>query len=450
MDQLLFWIAVPLLTAIVALWCLTRLWRVIKIGTAYKAKILCSAIFVSGREIDPSRADEVSADSYWPLRLFRARIDHASRSVTTSFLGLRQCTATCRPGLGATLGRGASLQSIEAVKAPRTPVDPWPRESPSPQLQRVVESAFAEHNPKRLRRTRAVIVVGGGRIVAEHYAPGITEQTPLPGWSITKSVLGALVGILVGQGRLPLTGRELLPEWRAPDPRAAIQLEDLLRMRSGLQFSEIYSDLSSDVVRMLFDCRDAAAYAASRPLISPPGSTWSYSSGTSNILSRIVRNVVGDSEYLRWPRRTLFDPVGMTSAVMETDASGTFVCSSFMLATASDWARFGQLYLQDGMSNGLRILPEGWVAFCKSPTLQSPDGRYGAHWWLKLPPELGGETPAAARVPADAFFALGHEGQTLTVIPSAQLVVVRLGLSIYVDAWNHAAFLAQIRNALDF
>jgi CubicO group peptidase (beta-lactamase class C family) len=313
----------------------------------------------------------------------------------------------------------------------------------------VVESAFAEHHPKRLRRTRAVIVVRGGRIVAEHYAPGITEQTPLPGWSITKSVLGALVGILVGQGRLPLTGHELLPEWRAPDPRAAIQLEDLLRMRSGLQFSEIYSDLSSDVVRMLFDCRDAAAYAASRPLISPPGSTWSYSSGTSNILSRIVRNVVGDSEYLRWPRRTLFDPVGMTSAVMETDASGTFVCSSFMLATASDWARFGQLYLQDGMSNGLRILPEGWVAFCKRPTLQSPDGRYGAHWWLKLPPELGGETPAAARVPADAFFALGHEGQTLTVIPSAQLVVVRLGLSIYVDAWNHAAFLAEIRNALD-
>src|SRR5262249_20481737 len=185
-------------------------------------------------------------------------------------------------------------------------------------------------------------------------------------------------------------------------------------------------------------------------LISPPGSTWSYSSGTSNILSRIVRNVVGDSEYQRWPRRTLFDPVGMTSAVMETDASGTFVCSSFMLATASDWARFGQLYLQDGMSNGLRILPQGWVAFCKSPTLQSPDGRYGAHWWLKLPPELGGETPAAAWVPADAFFALGHEGQTLTVIPSAQLVVVRLGLSIYVDAWNHAAFLAQIRNALDF
>jgi CubicO group peptidase (beta-lactamase class C family) len=311
-----------------------------------------------------------------------------------------------------------------------------------------VDSAFAEPNRRRLRRTRAVVVVQDGRIVAERYAQGFTENTPFAGWSMTKSVLGALIGVLVGEGRLSLQEKALLPQWKAPDPRADITLEDLLRMRSGLTFSEEYSDLSSDVIEMLFNRSDCAAYAASQPLGSPPGTVWTYSSGTTNILSAIARRVVGEADYIHWPRRVLFDPIGMSSAIMEPDASGTFVGSSFMLAMARDWARFGQLFLQDGVWEGRRIVPDGWVRFSTTPTAQSPDGLYGAHWWLKLQPELGGETPAAARIPADAFFAVGHEGQTLTVIPSLRLVVVRLGLSIYVDAWNHAAFIADLQDAL--
>jgi CubicO group peptidase (beta-lactamase class C family) len=133
---------------------------------------------------------------------------------------------------------------------------------------------------------------------------------------------------------------------------------------------------------------------------------------------------------------------------MEVDAAGNFVSSSFMLATARDWARFGQLFLQDGIWAGRQILPVGWARFCVTPTLQSPAGKYGAHWWLKLQPDIGGATPAAARIPPDAFFAVGHEGQTLTVIPSRGLVVVRLGLSIYIDAWNHAQFIAEIVDAV--
>jgi CubicO group peptidase (beta-lactamase class C family) len=219
-------------------------------------------------------------------------------------------------------------------------------------------------------------------------------------------------------------------------------------MRSGLRFSEVYSDLSSDVIEMLFNRSDTAAYAADQPLSFQPGTTWSYSSGTTNILSALARGAVGDAAYVGWPRRVLFDPLGMNSAIMEPDASGTFVGSSFMLATARDWARFGQLYLQDGLWDGRPILPEGWVRFSTSPTPQSPEGIYGAHWWLKLQPELGGGTAAAARIAPDAFFAIGHEGQTLTVIPSLRLVVVRLGLSIYIDAWNHAAFLADLQDAL--
>ena len=315
-------------------------------------------------------------------------------------------------------------------------------------VQRVVDAAFTEPNPKRQRRTRAIVVLRDGEIIAEQYAAGFDAHTRLAGWSMAKSVLNALVGILVGEERLSLQANALLPEWQPPDPRAAITIEDLLRMRSGLTFSEAYADFSSDVIEMLFNQPDTAGYAARQPLNSAPGTTWSYASGTSNILSAIVRRTVGDAAYLEWPKRVLFEPLGMTSAILEPDASGTFVCSSFMLATARDWAQFGQLFLQDGVWNGHRILPEGWVSFSTTPTAQSPGTNFGAHWWLKLAVEIGGGTSAAARIPSDTFFAIGHEAQILTVIPSRRLVVVRLGLSVYIDAWNQAEFLAELLDAL--
>ena len=312
-----------------------------------------------------------------------------------------------------------------------------------------MDAAFTEPAPRKPCRTRAVLVLHDGAIVAERYAQGFGPDSALPGWSVTKSVLSALVGILVEEKRLSLEDKALLPEWRFPDDqRAAISVEDLLRMRSGLAFSEIYSDPRADVTQMLYASSDMAAFAANKPLSAPPGTTWRYSSGTTNILSRIVRQTVGEREYHAFPRRALFGPLGMNSAVLESDAAGTFVGSSYMFATARDWARFGQLYLEDGDWRGRRILPAGWVRFGATPTPQSPDGCYGAHWWLKVPRELGGETEAASRIPRDAFFGLGHEGQSLTVIPSRRLVVVRLGLSIYVDAWNHARFIAAVVQAL--
>jgi CubicO group peptidase (beta-lactamase class C family) len=329
-----------------------------------------------------------------------------------------------------------------------SPASQKARTTPNLSVNRVVDGAFTEPNPKRRRRTRALLVVRDGEIIAERYAAGFSETTPLAGWSMTKSVLNALVGILVGERRLSLNDRALVPEWQPPDPRAGITLEDLLRMRSGLKFSEVYSDFSSDVIEMLFNRPDAAAYAAAQPLAVASGSLWSYASGTTNILSAIVRRVVGDADYLEWPRRVLFEPLGMTSAILEPDASGTFVASSFMLATARDWARFGQLFAQDGVWNGTRILPEGWVAFSTTPTPQSLHGNYGAHWWLAVPADMGGGTPSSRRIPADAFFAIGHEAQLLTVIPSLRLVIVRLGLSIHIEAWNHPAFLAELIEAL--
>jgi CubicO group peptidase (beta-lactamase class C family) len=291
------------------------------------------------------------------------------------------------------------------------------------------------------------VVLQDREIVAEQYAPGFDAATRFGGWSMTKSVLNALVGILIGEGRLSLRQADLWSDWQAPDPRSVITLEDLLRMRSGLKFAEVYSDFSSDVIEMLFNQPDSAAYAARQPLISAPGTTWSYAGGTTNILSAIVRRVVGD-HYLNWPRRVLFEPLGMRSAILEPDASGTFVCSSFMLATAREWLRFGELFLNDGIWQAKRLLPEGWVAFSTTPTPQSPGGNFGAHWWLKLAPEIGGGSATAARIPPDAFFAIGHEGQILTVIPSRRLVAVRLGLSISIGAWNQAEFVAGLLDAL--
>jgi len=385
------------------------------------------------------------------MRLFGVRIDRVSQSVTCSFFGLRPRTAVCRPGLGTSLvSGGAFWPPPSPVLEPPGGADPWPApvEEP-PTLKRLVDDCFPETNPKRLRRTRAVLIMQDGKILAERYAPGFSQETPLTGWSMTKAVIGALVGVLVREGRLSLTDKRLLPEWcSAGDPRAEISLEDLLRMRSGLEFAEVYSDPLSDVNQMLWNSRDAGAFAAAKPLAHPPGTHWTYSSGTTNIVSRIIRRVVGSENYLGFPRRALFEPLGMRSALIEPDASGTFVGSSHLFATARDWARFGLLYAQDGVWEGKRILPEGWVKFSSSPTPQSPEGRYGAHWWLKLMKELGGETEAAKRIPADAFFALGHEDQSVTVIPSRRLVAVRLGLSIYIDAWNHAQFVADVLDAL--
>ena len=454
--MLLLWSTVLATLAITA-WALIRLSRMAAIGSSYRSKVLASLMFGTNRALDPDRAEEVTADSYWPMRLFQTHVDPARRTVTTSLLGWKRRWAVHRPGLGATLflsdptgmphpSRAVPPRTTAEASVPVRSTQTGPlRQS---QLDDAIARAFTEPNPRRVRRTRAVLVLHDGEIVGERYASGFDASTPFAGWSMTKGVMNALVGILVGQGRLSLQDAGLMRGWRPPDPRALITVEDLLRMRSGLRFSEEYTDYSSDVIEMLFNQTDTAAYAASQPLTSKPGSVWSYSSGSTNILSAVIRRVVGDEEYLRWPRRVLFEPLGMTSAVLEPDAAGTFVCSSFMLATARDWARFGQLYLQDGVWNGQRILPEGWVTYSVTPTPPSLGGISGAHWRLKLAPEIGGGSDAASRIPKDAFFAVGHEGQTLTIIPSKRLVIVRLGLSIYIDAWNQAEFLAELLDAL--
>jgi CubicO group peptidase (beta-lactamase class C family) len=314
---------------------------------------------------------------------------------------------------------------------------PWPTEAwpegkvpAGVDLVPLLDEVFDPDGP--LATTFAVVVVQGGQVIAERYdgaldhfdaaSTPVGADTPLLSWSMAKSVLHAAVGILVGSGRLDLDAPAAVPEWSGPDdPRHAITVRQLLAMRDGLDWVEDYvDDRVSDVIQMLFGegQDDMAHFAADRPLAAEPGTRFNYSSGTSNVISGLVARLVGPGEdYARFLHTRLFAPLGMRSADPELDAAGTWVASSYLRATARDWARFGLLYLRGGTWAGARVLPEGWVDYGRTMVSVDPedDSPYGAHWWGMAGDTLG------------TFRASGYEGQSITICPPLDLVVVRLG-----------------------
>ena len=306
------------------------------------------------------------------------------------------------------------------------PTDAWPTGAPPSALKPLLDEMFDDTDT--YGATYAVVVVQGGRLLAERYGGAIRvwdapdepvdDATPLLSWSMAKSVLHAAIGVAVGDGALHIDAPAPVPAWR-DDERAAIALDHLLQMRDGLAWCEDYVDADiSDVIDMLFGTGrdDVAAYAEARPLAHEPGTHFNYSSGTSNVVSAILGRTVGDSR--AFLRERLFEPLGMRSADPRVDDAGTFVGSSYVYATARDWARFGTLYLRDGVWAGRRLLPAGWVDHARTVRSVDPeDGDlYGAHWWIDpWGTELG------------AFRASGYEGQTVTVCPALDAVVVRLG-----------------------
>jgi CubicO group peptidase (beta-lactamase class C family) len=284
-----------------------------------------------------------------------------------------------------------------------------------------------------LAESLACVVMVGDDVIAERYGPGLGPDSTLLSWSMAKSVTHALVGVLVGEDRLDVGAPAPVPEWAGvDDTRRAITVDQLLAMRAGLAFVEDYVDAGvSDCIDMLFGsgAADMGAYAATKPPVAPPGRLFNYSSGTTNIVCRIVADLVGRGPAMEsWMRQVLFDPVAMTSAAQKFDDAGIFVGSSYLYATARDFARFGALYRDDGCVGGRRILPEGWVAH--GTTLRSRDDEghgYGAHWWVWDEPQ-------------GAFCAQGYEAQRTLVVPDRGLVVVRLGKTPVeraplVDAW---------------
>ncbi len=450
--------ALGLLAAVVIL--APPLYRMAWVGAGFIAQRLCSETFIAKRPAAVLFDEDLSGPGYELLRFFGSDIDHGRKRASASLLGIGGQTSIYRDGLGCTRLAGEDETALRA-ETPHLPAPPpaekatlWPegeRIAPLPDsvdaaaLNAAIDAVFAEPNADAPRRTRALVVVHGGRIVAERYAEGFGAEVPMIGWSMTKTALNALIGLRIKDGKLATTQASLLPEWRSKDDqRAKITLDALLTMTSGLAFDESYGDTDSDVVQMLFGSGDMARYAAAKPLLSPPGSEWHYSSGTSLILARALRDsFASEDDYLAFPRRRLFDPLGMRSAVLEIDASGTFVASSFLYASPRDWARLGLLYLRDGVWNGERLLPEGWVQYSLTPATLS-DGRYGAHLWLKLPQsDALGEPP----MPEDAFYMLGHDEQIVAIVPSRDLVIVRLGLTRKGGDWDPAREIGPIVGA---
>lgn len=307
------------------------------------------------------------------------------------------------------------------------PTDEWPTGELPESIRDPVERLFekASSDPDAYGRTDAFLVVQSGKIVFERYGAECGPQKTYPSWSKAKSITHALAGIAIYKGALQLHSPAAVPEWRdAGDPRSGITLEQLLRMVSGLEFNEDYENSGvSHTIEMLWGegKPDVAHYAASRPAEHKPGSFWSYSSGTTNIVCRLIASALNldRSRFEQFMRARLFDPIGMRSALPKFDHAGTFVGSSFCFCTARDFARFGLLYLRNGIWNGTRILPEGWVDHARTPTPTVPQEEpmgYGAHWWLGL-------------AGPGSFSANGYDGQYTVLVPEKDLIFVRHGAS---------------------
>ena len=387
-----------LVIVIVALaWGIYYAWVSFPIISGFDAKQIATCIFVSGR----TKTDiDTSEMAQFPFKLAGYEVNMHDSSVTASVFGFAKRKAIYGKNIGCTLlTDGVTEQQLreQVFNIPPPPIQntdfiAWPLGDKiadtissaidKQKLNAAVDSIFTEPYPNKKQRTRAVIVLYNGQLVAEKYAPGFDRNTKMYGWSMAKSFTGALIGTLVKQGKLDVKKTAPVPEWKdVNDPRHNITLENLLQQQSGLDFLEDYSK-ASDVTNMLYKEKDMAAFTAQHPLANKPGTVFNYSSGNSNILSRIIRQTVGEKDYASYPSMALFYKLGMYNTLLEPDASGTYVGSSYINATARDYARFGLLYYNDGIWNGERILPEGWV----KQTITSPAANklknYGYQFWL--------------------------------------------------------------------
>jgi CubicO group peptidase (beta-lactamase class C family) len=413
----------------------------VRVATGLVSHTLCSETFVAGLDPDQTFAETVRTMpgirrlAPW----LRYQVDRTRREVRTTLGGRFEKRAAYHDGVGCSLVYPGSLEAA----APSIPpgagsargldddiAGPAMVEPASAPLRVALDRAFAEPPGGPPRGTKAVVVVHDGRVVAERYAPGYGLDTPMLSWSMNKSVVNALIGVLVRQGRLAVGAPAPVPAWRDPtDPRRAITVEQLMRMTSGLALDEA-NDGFDPSSRMIYTEPDMAGFAVAAALIAPPGTRYHYSSPSTLILSRIIRDAVGGraEDVIGFAERELFAPLGMRRVTLEFDATGTQVGSTYMYATARDWARFGLLYARDGVANGRRILPEGWVDYSASPTPGSRDG-YGAGFFTDRGDSEFGRLRVRGGMPPDSFFASGTQGQRIVIAPARRLVVVRLGRS---------------------
>jgi len=433
------------------------------------AKGICSAAFVAGRPWQKMLAEDVLPASPL-LRLVSVAVDENARTVTAKFAGLFARQAALLPQRGCVLDVAAASASAPVAKrASPEAGQPWPQgEAPLPvtqwgpgvdaaALQKVLDQAFVGAGDPLAANARAVAIIHKGRLLVLRAAPGFSPGTALHGWSMAKTVNGMLMHKLAADTHLSLDSAvvDAFPQAREPawvaawrtDERQRIKVSDLLYMRDGLASTEDYDPWGS-VPNMLWGQPNVAAFAAASPTQAVPGTRWRYLSATANLMAGVARaRFANDADYWAYPAKALFEPIGATSAVLETDSNGNWVGSSYLWASAGDWGRLGQLMLNDGRWGATQVLPPGWLQ--RAATASTPQGEgqgYGAHTWLIGNPVVG--ECRGHGVPADALSMSGHWGQVVAVVPSREAVVVRLGWTFKRRQFDSCAFVAAVLKAL--
>lgn len=440
-------------------------YRIPQNGAGMAAQGVCSATFVAGRDSGQDVFTEDIKPASPAFDLISTSIDQQNRTVTAKFLGLFERRASLLTNRGCVLDEDPQPGAQPHVSKPANPAL-WPQgdaavapadQGPGvagKQLQGVVDGAFVGAGDPNGVNARGVAVVHDGKLLAIKEAPGFQNGTPQLGWSMSKTVAAMLYYKRAAEVGLELnkpvvdafpSGRQppWVNDWKADD-RRGITVGDLIFMKSGLAISESYQPWG-DVVQMLYSAPSMADWAADHPLAHQPGSFWYYTSGGANILSEVTQGqFAADPEYWAYPKQSLFDPIGATSATMETDTSGTWVGSSYLWASVADWARFGQLMLADGKWGDKQVLPPGWLKLAATPALPTGDGHgYGAQTWLAGAKD-GGECNANPGVPTDTMTMDGHWGQVVAMIPSRKAVIVRMGWTVNEDNFDECKFISDV------
>lgn len=419
----------------------------LNIISGYSAKNMSSSVFLAGRT---SEITDSQDNSFSPIDLADEEVNYDAKSITASVYGLMKRKAIYREGLGSVLITEDFDENEPYLTPKRTKNNtnlPFPYGELEQKdtlfsaidykgLEKAVSKAFSDNE---IKKTRAVLVIYKDQIIAEKYTDGFDENSKILGWSMTKSITATIYGILQKQGKLNINDKAPIDSWKN-DERANITINDLLHMNSGLEWLEDYNGIS-DVTKMLFLAEDMPKIQKEKELVGKPNESWNYSSGTTNLLSGMLRKKFDShQEYLDFWYSSLIDKIGMHSMLIETDLSGNYVGSSYGWATPRDWAKFGLLYLHKGNWNGEQLFDESWVDYVTTPTATS-NGEYGGHFWLNA----GGIYSDA---PRDLFSANGYQGQRVFIIPSKELVIVRMGLGS-TDVFDFNDFLKEVVNSVD-
>ena len=391
----------------------------------YSAKNTASSVFLGKRSL---AFTDLTDNNFSPVNLATDVVNKDKKFATASVVNLLTRKAIYREGLGSILTLQKSDEIADYLTPKRTTPDnstPYPYGN-GPQkdtifktidyakLNKTVHAIFGKN------QTRAVVVIYKDKIIAEKYAKGFSKDSRILGWSMTKSVLSTIFGVMQYQNKIKVTDRAPIASWKNDD-RKNISIHNLLQMNSGLAWDENY-DKISDATKMLFLERDMTKMQEEKPLVGKINESWNYSSGTSNLLSGIVRSQFKThQEYLDYWYTDLIDKIGMNSMVLETDLAGNYVASSYAWATPRDWGKFGLLYLHKGNWNGQQIFSKKWADYVATPT-PSSKGIYGAQFWLNANSQM-------KDVPKNMYFADGYQGQRVYILPDQDLVIVRMALS---------------------